>query len=61
MRFARTLAALAAALVVASPALAQGKFPTRTVSLVVPYPAGGSNDIFARALGKKLSGPWGIP
>ncbi|MBK8325258.1 MAG: tripartite tricarboxylate transporter substrate binding protein [Betaproteobacteria bacterium] len=61
MRFARTLAALAAALVVASPALAQGKFPTRTVSLVVPYPAGGSNDIFARALGKKLSEAWGHP
>jgi tripartite-type tricarboxylate transporter receptor subunit TctC len=55
------LAALAAALVAfALPALAQ-KFPSKPVSLVVPYPPGGSNDTFARALGKKLSDAWGQP
>ncbi len=59
MRIARVLAAFAAALAVALPVAAQTKFPTRTVTLVVPYPAGGSNDIFARALGKKLAEAWG--
>jgi tripartite-type tricarboxylate transporter receptor subunit TctC len=57
----RFLALAAFALAFAAGALAQGKFPTRTVSLVVPYPAGGSNDIFARALGKKLTEAWGQP
>jgi tripartite-type tricarboxylate transporter receptor subunit TctC len=61
MKIARALAALVAALAVAAPAVAQTKFPARNVTLVVPYPAGGSNDIFARALGKKLSEAWGQP
>jgi tripartite-type tricarboxylate transporter receptor subunit TctC len=58
---ARTLVLAAFALGLADGALAQGKFPTRSVTLVVPYPAGGSNDIFARALGKRLSEAWGHP
>ncbi len=42
---------LAAAAVV--PAVAQ-TFPTKPVSLVVPYPPGGTADILARAVGQKL-------
>lgn len=34
--------------------VAQGKFPTRAITIVVPYPPGGSNDNFARAVGKRL-------
>ena len=34
---------------------AQPKFPTRAITIVVPYPPGGSNDNFARAVGKRLS------
>ena len=34
---------------------AQSKFPTRAITIVVPYPPGGSNDNFARAVGKRLS------
>jgi len=37
-----------------SPATAQ-PFPSRTVHIVVPYPAGGSNDIIARILAQKLT------
>ena len=33
---------------------AQDKFPSKTITIVVPYPPGGSNDSFARALGKRL-------
>jgi tripartite-type tricarboxylate transporter receptor subunit TctC len=59
----RVLLAAIAALVVASPlaAIAQTKFPAKPVTIVVPYPPGGSNDVFARAIGKKLSDAWGQP
>jgi len=40
-------------------ALAQAGYPNRPVTLVVPYPAGGSADVLARALGQKLAERWG--
>jgi tripartite-type tricarboxylate transporter receptor subunit TctC len=36
-------------------------FPSREVTLVVPFGTGGSNDIFARALGSDLSKLWNRP
>ena len=41
-------------------ALAQA-YPAKAVQLVVPYPPGGSNDIFGRALGKRLAEAFGQP
>ena len=35
-------------------ALAQDKYPSKPIMIVVPYPAGGSNDVFARMMGKAL-------
>jgi tripartite-type tricarboxylate transporter receptor subunit TctC len=55
----RVLAALFA--LAASAALAQHPWPARPVTIIVPYPPGGSNDVFARELGKKLSDAWKIP
>ena len=49
------------ALIVPGTNFAQTKFPSRPVTIIVPYPAGGSNDTFARELGKKLSDTWKIP
>ena len=49
------------ALWVAVPAFAQQKFPNKPVTIVVPYPPGGSNDTFARELGKRLSDVWKVP
>ena len=40
---------------------AQNPFPSKPVTIVVPYPPGGSNDTFARELGKKLSDAWKQP
>jgi tripartite-type tricarboxylate transporter receptor subunit TctC len=37
------------------------RYPSKPVTIVVPYPAGGSNDTFARELGKKLSDAWKVP
>ncbi|WP_454739144.1 Bug family tripartite tricarboxylate transporter substrate binding protein [Cupriavidus necator] len=37
--------------------LAQSTFPSKTLQLVVPYPAGGTTDVVARTLAHGLSGP----
>src|SRR6478736_4960768 len=54
-RFA--LAAMSAALIAgtfAAPAVAQ-EFPTRDITIVVGFPAGGSTDLMARILGEEMS------
>lgn len=60
--FARTTGAVLAALVAltATDAAAQA-WPTRTVRMIVPFPAGGSADTLARLLGPKLSERLGQP
>ena len=41
--------------------MAQEKFPSRQVTLVVPQAAGGANDAIARVVAQKLSELWGQP
>src|SRR5450631_3214345 len=57
----RARALLAAALVLTSPAVSAHTYPSRQITLVVPFAAGGSNDVVGRAIGKKLSETWGQP
>jgi tripartite-type tricarboxylate transporter receptor subunit TctC len=40
---------------------AQEDFPTETVTIIVPFSAGGSNDMVARYLGDQLSQMWNQP
>ncbi|MBB6310287.1 Bug family tripartite tricarboxylate transporter substrate binding protein [Xanthobacter tagetidis] len=54
-----TLAALAASLM-AGPVKAE-TFPTRTVTIVVPFSAGGSTDTVARLVATNLQGQFGQP
>lgn len=49
------LGALAVAPWMAPYSRAQGNWPSRTIRLVVPYPAGGAPDIFTRTLGEQLA------
>ena len=55
------LATLALAWLVAAPAFAQDKYPSRQVSLVVPFAPGGGNDITARAIQPALQRALGQP
>ncbi|CAB5709799.1 Argininosuccinate lyase [Delftia tsuruhatensis] len=51
---AASLAAAALAAVSAQPALAQAGYPAKPITMVVPYPPGGSNDVFARQVAKEM-------
>src|SRR5258707_15149208 len=55
--FMRVFGALAAALLVLLwPALAGAQdFPNKPIRLIVPFPAGGPNDIIARVVGQRMS------
>lgn len=50
-----TFAAAALATAFASPAVHAQVYPAKPVRLIVPYPAGGGTDFFARAVGAQLS------
>jgi tripartite-type tricarboxylate transporter receptor subunit TctC len=57
----RTAALLAAALVLTGSAVSAQTYPFRQITLIIPFAAGGSNDLVGRAIGKKLTEAWGQP
>jgi len=54
------LAAIAGCMALAAPAYAE-IYPTRPVTMIVPYAAGGATDVVARAVAEKLSVAWKQP
>lgn len=58
--FATAIAALAVALAPAGPAAAQD-FPTRPVTLVIPFAAGGSTDLVGRLIAERMAAELGQP
>ena len=60
MRYLLLACAGVLATVATTPATAQD-FPTRPVTMVVPFPPGGAGDILSRMIGPRLEQKWGKP
>src|SRR5262245_40512711 len=57
----RAIALIGALFLAAPAALAQAAWPQKPIRYVVPFPAGGIADIFARIIGARLTERWGQP
>src|SRR2546426_11584400 len=57
----RFFIALCTALLAAPAALAQQDYPQKPIRYVVPFPAGGIADVFARIIGGRIAEAWGQP
>jgi tripartite-type tricarboxylate transporter receptor subunit TctC len=57
----RAATLLAALLVLISQPAGAQTWPSRAITLIIPFAAGGSNDVVGRAIGKKLTEAWGQP
>jgi tripartite-type tricarboxylate transporter receptor subunit TctC len=55
------LRAVLLTLLLTAPAYGQATYPQKPVRVIVPFPAGGSNDTLCRIVGEKLSGAWNQP
>ena len=60
MRTLRLLATALAALAFIGTAAAQ-PYPSKPIKIIVPFPAGGIADTFARVVGQKVAEAWGQP
>jgi len=60
----RLFALCISAVLATSSAAAQERaetFPSRSIKIVVPFPAGGPSDVLARMIGQRMSEDWGQP
>jgi tripartite-type tricarboxylate transporter receptor subunit TctC len=60
-RYAKSLVCCALSIAATAEVAAQAAFPAKTIRILVGAPPGGSNDIFARAVGQRLNEAWGQP
>ena len=61
MEMQRSGLALCALILAAPAALAQPAYPQKAIRYIVPFPAGGIADEFARVIGARLTEAWGQP
>ena len=57
----RVFLGLVGAVTLASTTAAAQNYPSKPITLIIPFAAGGSNDIVGRAIGKNLAEAWGQP
>ncbi|MBP0463973.1 tripartite tricarboxylate transporter substrate binding protein [Roseomonas sp. PWR1] len=57
----RTIIGAAAGLALARPAIAQGSWPDRPIRWIVPFPPGGSTDLWARLVSEPMAAELGQP
>ena len=43
------------------PAAASAQYPTKPIRMIIPFAAGGTTDLLARAIGQQLTEAWGQP
>lgn len=60
-RLAFVAVSLVALLSFEGAALAQDRYPSKAVELIVPFAAGGSTDLGGRVLAQALEAKWGVP
>ena len=60
LKLARCLATLISSYLVVSPAVAEdvATYPSATIRIIVPYPAGGTADALPRIIGDRLQARW---
>ena len=61
LTFLCLVSALVCALSLAPAAAQESQFPTRTIRIIVPFPAGGPTDILSRIVAQKMSESFGQP
>jgi tripartite-type tricarboxylate transporter receptor subunit TctC len=61
LRMASTCVVGVSLATLSGPASTQQKYPTRAMRIIVPTTPGGTNDIWARLVGTKISDNWGQP
>lgn len=59
MKLNRWLSIVGVVITIASGAACAQTYPNKPIKLVVPFPAGGTTDILARAVGAELTKAWG--
>jgi len=59
MRLGAVIATAALCAGLSVPAIAQSDFPSKNLTMVIPYTAGGSSDVMSRAVAQRLAAAWG--
>jgi tripartite-type tricarboxylate transporter receptor subunit TctC len=58
---ARAVSGVLTSIAVAAPIAAHAEYPTKPIRMIIPFAAGGTTDLLARAIGQHLSQAWGQP
>ncbi|MBV8394452.1 MAG: tripartite tricarboxylate transporter substrate binding protein, partial [Alphaproteobacteria bacterium] len=61
MKRSSFLKGLAASLATPALARADAPYPSKSIRMVIPFAAGGTTDLLARAIGQQMNEAWGQP